>query len=222
MKLWLTPEGFTRRGDPEHGDVEMEKGPPGTLWNGTAWVIDTRAQIALIDAEVDIIYEKVIGKRQAEYETAEKEALACREVNYEEIAPPPTEAPTEPPPTEPPAPTEEPDPTEEPPPTEEPTEPPEPTEAPAPTPAPAPTQVTPSAYPTVASWAFAKGWTMRQAADNIITVSTQWRLAQNAIRAQRLLRKEQLRLATTNEQVIAIMNGWNQFLAYIKTQLGVT
>lgn len=170
MILWLTPEGKIRRGDPENGDVEIEQGPSGTTWNGTAWVIDTKPFIAQVDADVDNIYNIVIGKRQVEYETAEREALACLAANYIDPAVSPT----------------------------------------------------PPSWPSVSSWAFAKNWTLQQAADDIIGVATGWRTAQNAIRSSRLLRKEQLKVATTDLEVKTIMSNWNGFVGYMKTQLGIS
>lgn len=75
--------------------------------------------------------------------------------------------------------------------------------------------------PSVSSWATAKGWTATQAADNIIATSAAWRTAQEAIRAQRLLRKEQARVAVDAAGLAAVMAQWAGFLAAIRGQLGV-
>jgi hypothetical protein len=73
---------------------------------------------------------------------------------------------------------------------------------------------------SVSSWATAKGWTATQAADDIIATASQWRTAQAAIRAQRLLRKEQVRAATDAAGIMAAMAAWAGFVAAIRGQLG--
>lgn len=74
----------------------------------------------------------------------------------------------------------------------------------------------------VDAWAQAKGWSGQQAADDIITQANAWRSAQTAIRAARLLRKEQVRAAEDVAAVNAALAAWGQFLAAIRAQLGVT
>ncbi len=76
----------------------------------------------------------------------------------------------------------------------------------------------------VQSWADAKvaqGWTAQTAADDILITANAWRPAQEAIRAQRLLRKEQARNAVDTAGVDAVLAQWAGFLVAIKGQLGV-
>jgi len=75
----------------------------------------------------------------------------------------------------------------------------------------------------VASWAAAKvaqSWTAQQAADDILATAAAWRTAQASIRAHRLLRKEQARLAEDAAGVDAALAQWAGFLTAIKGQLG--
>lgn len=74
---------------------------------------------------------------------------------------------------------------------------------------------------SVQSWATAKGWTPTQAADDILATAAQWIGAQSAIRAQRLLRKEQVRTATDAAGITAAMAAWAGFVAYMRGQLGL-
>ncbi len=74
---------------------------------------------------------------------------------------------------------------------------------------------------SVQSWADAKGWPATTAADDIIATANAWRQAQGMIRAQRLNRKEQIRVAITIAQVQAVLAAWNMFLSAIKQNLGV-
>lgn len=76
----------------------------------------------------------------------------------------------------------------------------------------------------VQSWADAKaaqGWTAQMAADDILATANAWRPAQEAIRAQRLLRKEQARAAVDAAAVDAVLAQWAGFLVAIRGQLGV-
>lgn len=75
--------------------------------------------------------------------------------------------------------------------------------------------------PGVASWATAKGWTATQAADDILVTAAAWIGAQNAIRAARLLRKEQVRTATNSAGVAEALAAWAGFLGYIHKALGM-
>lgn len=70
-------------------------------------------------------------------------------------------------------------------------------------------------------WADAKGESAQWAADNIIATADAWRAAQTAIRAQRLLRKEQAKAATTQAELDAVATAWGGFVSLIKTQLGI-
>lgn len=73
----------------------------------------------------------------------------------------------------------------------------------------------------VQSWAIAKGWTATAAADDILAVATQWRGAQELIRAQRLMRKEQARGAVGPAGLAATMATWAGFVVAVRAQLGV-
>lgn len=76
----------------------------------------------------------------------------------------------------------------------------------------------------VASWAAAKAsskWTTQQAAEDIIATGAAWLTAANAIRSNRLLRKEQARVATNLAGVTTAKTQWNGFVAYILGQLGI-
>lgn len=71
---------------------------------------------------------------------------------------------------------------------------------------------------SVSSWALAKDQTNTWACDDILSTATAWRGAQEAIRSNRLLRKEQARVATDLAPVAA---AWAGFVAYVRQQLGV-
>jgi hypothetical protein len=80
--------------------------------------------------------------------------------------------------------------------------------------------------PGVKSWLDAKtavgaGWTAQQAAQDILDTGAAWKAAQDAIRSHRLLRKEQVRAATTLAQIDEAMAAWGAFTVYIRTQLGL-
>lgn len=74
----------------------------------------------------------------------------------------------------------------------------------------------------VDSWAVAKGWNVQHAADDILATAAAWRTAQAAIRAARLLRKEQVRGAADEAAVDVAMGQWTAFLKGIRTALGVS
>lgn len=67
---------------------------------------------------------------------------------------------------------------------------------------------------SVEAWATAKNRTSTQATDDIIATATNWRAAQSAIRANRLLNKERARSASIDE-LDAIKSDWASFLAVI-------
>ena len=75
--------------------------------------------------------------------------------------------------------------------------------------------------PGVQSWATAKGWTATKAADDILATTTAWVNAQNAIRATRLARKEQVRAATDAAGISTVMTAWAGFVVYMRGQLGL-
>ena len=120
------------------------------------------ADLMQIDADTDLIYEHVIGARQAEYEEAERQARAYAAAGYAGDMP-----------------------------------------------------------GMVQSWAVAKGWTGQQAADDILAQSDAWRGAQALIRAQRLLRKEQIRQAVGPAARAMVMQGWAAFVAAVRVQLSL-
>src|SRR3990167_3325006 len=74
---------------------------------------------------------------------------------------------------------------------------------------------------SVAVWATTKSWTATQAADDIVATAGGWRAAQAAIRAARLLRKEQVRNAADTAGITTAMTAWAGFVAYMRGQLGV-
>lgn len=74
---------------------------------------------------------------------------------------------------------------------------------------------------SVASWATAKGWTAQQAADDINATAAAWRTAQAAIRAARLLHKEQARTAASLADLSNVRAQWVGFVAAIRGQLGL-
>lgn len=75
--------------------------------------------------------------------------------------------------------------------------------------------------PSVQSWATAKDWTPTEAADDIAAAAVQLNTAKQAIRAARLLRKEQVRNAVDSAALAAAVAAWAGFVAAIKAQLGV-
>lgn len=74
---------------------------------------------------------------------------------------------------------------------------------------------------SVSAWATAKGWSNTQATDSIVAAATGWRSAQEALRAARLLCKEQGRVAVDATELDALKAQWSGFMAALKTQLGV-
>lgn len=73
----------------------------------------------------------------------------------------------------------------------------------------------------VQAWASAKNWTGQQAADDILAQALAWRGAQAQIRAQRLLRKEQVRNAVDAPALDAVAEGWVAFVAAARAQFGI-
>ncbi len=73
----------------------------------------------------------------------------------------------------------------------------------------------------VQSWATAKGWTAQQAADDILAAASQLNTVKLAIRAERLLRKEQVRAAADASAAEAVMAQWAGFVTAIRGQLGL-
>jgi hypothetical protein len=80
--------------------------------------------------------------------------------------------------------------------------------------------------PGVKSWLDAKNavganWTAQQAADDILTTAASLDGAEDAIRAARLLRKEQAKAAADVAAVDTALAAWGVFVAAIKSQLGL-
>jgi len=76
---------------------------------------------------------------------------------------------------------------------------------------------------SVQSWADAKaaaGWTVQQCCDDILATGDAWLAAQDAIRAARLLAKEQVRAAVDQAGVDAAMATWAAVADIIRGQLG--
>ncbi len=59
---------------------------------------------------------------------------------------------------------------------------------------------------SVNSWATAKGWTPRQAAEDILAASARWYGALDGIRALRLKTKEDIKAADTIAEALALLN----------------
>lgn len=74
---------------------------------------------------------------------------------------------------------------------------------------------------SVSSWSAAKGWTAQAAADDIIAAAARLTTARDAIRAQRLLRKEQAKAAVDAAALATVTAQWAGFVSYIRGQLGV-
>lgn len=74
---------------------------------------------------------------------------------------------------------------------------------------------------SVSSWADAKGWTAKQATDDILNQAVAWRGAAELIRRNRLAAKENAKSATTFAQVDSISATWGAFVNLIRSQLGV-
>lgn len=77
---------------------------------------------------------------------------------------------------------------------------------------------------SVQSWATAKagaGWSVQQCCDDILATGDAWLAAEDAIRAARLVRKEQARSAIDAVAVGDALAAWTAFAADIRGQLGV-
>jgi hypothetical protein len=74
---------------------------------------------------------------------------------------------------------------------------------------------------SVQTWASAKGWTTRQAADDVLRASSQLSAARDAIRTQRLNLKETAKQTTNVPALKNIEIAWDSFVINIRTQLGV-
>lgn len=74
---------------------------------------------------------------------------------------------------------------------------------------------------SVASWAAAKGWSAQAATDDILVAAARLAQARDTIRAQRLLRKEQARVAVDSAALGVIESTWTGFVGAVRAQLGV-
>ena len=74
---------------------------------------------------------------------------------------------------------------------------------------------------SVSAWAIAQGWTSTQATDSILELATAWRTAQAALRAGRLLYKQQVAVAIDAAAVNTAKADWSSLLTSLKTSLGV-
>jgi len=72
---------------------------------------------------------------------------------------------------------------------------------------------------SISSDAIAKSYTNQEACDLILTMSINWRTAQAALRAKRLLLKEQTRTSTTFEELNTISSEWDIFIEALKAQI---
>jgi len=72
---------------------------------------------------------------------------------------------------------------------------------------------------SVSSDAIANNYSNTIACDLILTMATNWRGVQTALRANRLMSKAQVKNAITEEELNTIESAWNEFLAYIKQQI---
>lgn len=75
---------------------------------------------------------------------------------------------------------------------------------------------------SVSSWATAKGWTAKQACDDILVAAAGWLAAQEAIRANRLARTEATKVCTTQAALDAVTAQWAAFASSIRAQLGLS
>lgn len=74
---------------------------------------------------------------------------------------------------------------------------------------------------SVQSWATAKKQTAKWAADDILATSANWRAAQADIRANRLVRKEDVRNAADPADVAAVLDTWSAYVKKTRESLGI-
>lgn len=75
--------------------------------------------------------------------------------------------------------------------------------------------------PTVSVWAQINGWTPKQAADDVLQTSSNWRAVQQTLRSQRLTTKDRLKKTSTYEEIQSIRSEWLVFINVIKQHLGL-
>jgi len=73
--------------------------------------------------------------------------------------------------------------------------------------------------PSISSDAIANNRTNTEACDLILFMADNWRNMQIAVRANRLLAKANSKSATTLEELQTVIDTWNGFISYIKTQI---
>lgn len=74
---------------------------------------------------------------------------------------------------------------------------------------------------SVQAWATAKKQTAKWAADDILATSANWRAAQADIRANRLVRKEDVRNAGNPAGVATALSTWSAYVAQARSALGI-
>lgn len=75
--------------------------------------------------------------------------------------------------------------------------------------------------PSVESWAVAKNWTAKKAADDILEAAARLSNLRENIRAQRLLKKEQVRAASIGHDVMELENEWDQIVLNLRSIAGI-
>lgn len=75
---------------------------------------------------------------------------------------------------------------------------------------------------SIQSWADAKGWTPQQSTDDILTTAALWSAARDAMRSNRLARKEEAKVAADKAGLFAVEAAWAEFRTAVKAQLGIT
>jgi len=73
--------------------------------------------------------------------------------------------------------------------------------------------------PSIGSDAIANNRTNTEACDLILSMATNWRTMQMALRANRLLAKANSKSATTLTELQTVIDTWNGFISYIKSQI---
>ena len=129
--------------------------PPTFAQNKTTFILK-------IDADVDAVYQAVVGNRSDEYKQAYDDATAFKAAGYTGTAP-----------------------------------------------------------ASVHSWALAKSWTDTQSADDILLAATRLAGLRDALRAQRLSKKELAKAAADQNALNTVMSQWGAAIAAIRTSAGV-
>ncbi len=74
---------------------------------------------------------------------------------------------------------------------------------------------------SILAWGVPKKQSAQWATDDILATARNWRMAQGAIRASRLARKEDIRNAVTQDDVALVVGQWDGFVLGVKQQLGI-